>query len=117
MTQLRYDTIQLAFTDCSLFLEKKYFEETIRVTDILRQTALFKRIISYLLAFLIILLFILFIPIFPLYFYRYERACVFSFSFFPIAVPMMLKRTFVFTLAQRAGVSPPGGDKALMTQT
>ena len=28
-TQLRYDTMQLAFTVCSLFPEKKNFEETI----------------------------------------------------------------------------------------
>ena len=73
---------------------------------------LFKRIISNLLAFLIILFFILFISIFPLYFYRYERACVFSSSFFPIPVAMMLKRTFVFTLAQR-GFLHPGGRGAL----
>ena len=38
------------------------------------------------------------------------HAC-FTFLFFPIAAPMMLKRTLVFTLARRAAVSPHGGDK------
>ena len=100
---------------CSLLLrsvrcfQKRNISKKQSVTDILRQTVLFKRIISYLLAFSIILFFILFISIFPLYFYRYERACVFSSSFFPIAVPMMLKRTFVFTLAQRGFLHPGGG--------
>ena len=100
---------------CSLLLrsvrcfQKRNISKKQSVTDILRQTVLFKRIIPNLLAFLIILFFILFISIFPLYFYRYERACVFSSSFFPIPVPMMLKRTFVFTLAQRGFLHPGGG--------
>ena len=103
---------------CSLLLRSvRYFQrrnisKKQSFTDILRQTVLFKRIISNLLAFLIILFFILFISIFPLYFYRYERACVFSSSFFPIPVTMMLKRTFVFTLVQR-GFLHPGGRGAL----
>ena len=100
---------------CSLLLrsvrcfQKRNISKKQSVTDILRQTVLFKRIISNLLAFLIILFFIFFISIFPLYFYRYERACVFSSSFLPIPVPIMLKRTFVFTLAQR-GFSPSRGE-------
>ena len=103
---------------CSLLLrsvrcfQRRNISKKQSVTDILRQTVLFKRIISNLLAFLNILFFILFLSIFPLYFYRYERACVFSSSFFPFPVPMMLKRTFVFTLVQR-GFLHPGGRGAL----
>ena len=103
---------------CSLLLrsvrcfQKKNISKKQSVTDILRQTVLFKRIISNLLAFLIILFFYI------IYFYFSSlllqvRTCVRVFLFFfPISVAMMLKRTFVFTLAQR-GFLHPGGRGAL----